>query len=341
MHFQNLNKNTLHIFKLKLLVLLLSSCASSPHIVHSQNEAKKESAPAVQAESEKAVTPAPVETSETTAAVATPTAAAVADPNLAANSSAPETPAPETAPAKVDDKKSADSGIVVTVKNLSLTPNSKKAESHEQAKSSSHAAHGDFTPVPALKSLSWLQNGNLRYLTQHYRADGRADADRKRLSSGQHPHAIILSCSDSRVPPEIIFDQMLGEVFVIRVAGEALDSSVIASIEYAVEHLGSQLLVVMGHTQCGAVKATLNSDKATGNGSLYLDQLIADIKPRLSAVKVKSLSKNLEVESATNAQGVAQDLLKKSEILQHAVESGKLTIKPALYHIETGKVVFY
>lgn len=79
-------------------------------------------------------------------------------------------------------------------------------------------------------------------------------SDLKRLSTGQKPHTIVLSCSDSRVPPEVLFDQKLGEIFVIRTAGQAIDSSVLASIEYAVSHLGTNLIVVMGHESCGAVK---------------------------------------------------------------------------------------
>ena len=105
-------------------------------------------------------------------------------------------------------------------------------------------------------ALKWLMNGNNRFVkTQLRMKEGQKPADIKRLSSGQQPHAIVLSCSDSRVPPELVFDQKLGEIFVVRTAGEALGDNAVGSIEYAVEHLGSRLIVVMGHTSCGAVKA--------------------------------------------------------------------------------------
>jgi carbonic anhydrase len=195
--------------------------------------------------------------------------------------------------------------------------------------------------IAADQSLRWLINGNVRFTSKKLRSDGSGSADRQRLVVGQHPHAIVLACSDSRVPPETVFDQALGEIFVIRVAGEALDSSVIASVEYAVEHLGSRLLVVMGHTKCGAVDTALKVKEGTSAGSPDLDRLLADIRPRLSSVSNNKLSPNLEVESTVNADGVARDLLKRSEIVRKKVDAGDLVIKPALYRLDSGKVTFY
>jgi carbonic anhydrase len=197
------------------------------------------------------------------------------------------------------------------------------------------------TAIEADQALKWLVNGNNRYVKKQYRADGRSAEDRKRLLTGQHPHAIVLSCADSRVPPEIVFDQMLGEIFTIRVAGEALDSSVIASVEYAVEHLHPRLLVVMGHTQCGAVEAVLKTKEGESAGSEALDKMIADIRPRLKSVPADKISPNLEVESTVNADGVARDLIRRSEIIRKKVEAGELVIKPALYRMDSGKVSFY
>jgi len=195
--------------------------------------------------------------------------------------------------------------------------------------------------VSAEQSLRWLTNGNIRFVKKNFRKDGRSEQDRKRLLEGQKPHAIVLSCADSRVPPEIVFDQALGEIFTIRVAGEALDDSVIASIEYAVEHLGPKLLVVMGHTQCGAVKATLTTKEGESAGSEHLDKLIADIRPHLKTVSSEKTSPNLEIESTLNADGVARDLVHRSEIIRKKVEAGELKIKPALYRMDSGKVSFY
>lgn len=196
--------------------------------------------------------------------------------------------------------------------------------------------------VKAEKALVWLQNGNKRYLKKANRADGKSQSDRKRLANGQHPHAIVLSCSDSRVPTETVFDQALGEIFVVRVAGEALDTSVIASLEYAVEHLGPRLLVVMGHTSCGTVSAAIAAKDGEAAGSASLDALIADIKPRLPNRGIAATpSQGVEIESAANAQGVAADLIKRSQIIRDRVEKGDLVIKPALYYLDSGVVKFY
>lgn len=199
-----------------------------------------------------------------------------------------------------------------------------------------HAVHPG---VPAEKSLGWLKNGNSRFLTNKVRKDGQTPADIAKLSKGQHPHAIVLSCSDSRVPPEIVFDQKLGEIFVIRTAGEDPDASAIASIEYAVEHLGPQLLVVMGHSSCGAVKAAIEvGDKDAGSPAL--NSLVHNIQPRLGAYQSRMPSSEYKEESWAEANGVAKELIQKSEILKKHVENGSLKIVTALYQTGNGKVDF-
>ena len=195
--------------------------------------------------------------------------------------------------------------------------------------------------VTSETSLRWLQNGNTRYLKKTTRADGKSALDRKRLLKGQSPHAIILSCSDSRVPPEVVFDQALGEVYVVRVAGEALDSAVIASLEHAVQSLGPKLLVVMGHSRCDAVEAALNSKEGESSWSPEFDKLLSDIRPRLKTVQKEAPTETLEVESAVNADGVARDLVRRSDLIRKKVEAGELTIKTALYRMDSGKVTFY
>lgn len=195
--------------------------------------------------------------------------------------------------------------------------------------------------VPAEQSLTWLKNGNSRYLHSKLRSDGQSKKDVERLSHGQKPHAIILSCSDSRVPPELLFDQKLGELFVIRTAGQALADNAIGSIEYAVEHLGSKLIVVMGHTACGAVKAAHGSLDGSSVGTPALDGLVKDIHPRISSFKGKTPSSHFEQESWANAEGVAQDLAKRSKLLADKVKKGDLKIVPSLYNLQTGVVTFH
>lgn len=204
---------------------------------------------------------------------------------------------------------------------------------HGADKTARHAG-----PVPAEKAQGWLKNGNTRFVKGFLRNDGASSKDRLRLAAGQKPHSVILSCSDSRVPPELVFDQKLGEVFVIRTAGEALDNNVIGSIEYAVEHLGSNLVVVMGHESCGAVNAALASLKGSPMGSPALEALVADIKPRVQKYANTTPSHGLLEETWSNVDGVSKDLLERSAILRDAVASGDVKIVKALYHYDSGLV---
>lgn len=200
--------------------------------------------------------------------------------------------------------------------------------------------HQHAQGVDAEKSMGWLKNGNARYTKGRLRADGQSTKDRSRLLSGQKPHAIILSCSDSRVPPEIVFDQKLGEIFVVRTAGESLEPTSIASIEYALEHLGSRLIVVMGHTSCGAVKAALGTPVGGDAGSPNLNKLVADIQPRLQSFMGKEHASDVEGESWANAKGVAKDLMARSKIISDRVKSGDVKIVSSLYYLDSGKVIF-
>jgi carbonic anhydrase len=192
--------------------------------------------------------------------------------------------------------------------------------------------------INADKALSYLQNGNKRFTSAHTRRDGISKLDRMKLTEGQKPHAIVLSCSDSRVPPELVFDQKLGEIFIIRTAGQALDFSAIASIEYALSHLGTNLIVVMGHESCGAVKAALGTLKGGDAGSIWLNKLVADLHPRLKQFSELTPTDGVLVESWANVVGISKDLLERSEIVRKLVESGDVKIQTALYHLGSGEV---
>ena len=222
---------------------------------------------------------------------------------------------------------------------ISLKPAAKAEAKDETAAPAKKAAH--VSGVPAEQSLKWLTNGNIRYVKKNFRGDGRSQTERDRTKASQHPHAIVLACSDSRVPPELIFDQGIGEIFTIRVAGEALDSSVIASIEYAIENFDTHLLVVMGHTNCGAVEAAMKVGTDDEPKSASLDKLLAEIRPHLKTRTSEKPSKDLQIESALNADGVARDLLQRSALVKERVDSGQLTVKSALYWLDSGKVTFY
>jgi carbonic anhydrase len=159
-------------------------------------------------------------------------------------------------------------------------------------------------------------------------------AQRKALVKTQHPRVAVLSCSDSRVPPELVFDAGLGDLFVVRSAGEDDDALSIGSLEYAVEHLGSSMIVVMGHQSCGAVTAACTGGKSE---SPNLDAVLAPIAPEC-AKKDPTSSRNIDVTIHDHVHQVAQDLLIRSKILKEAVDEGKLTIVEAYYSLDTGEV---
>lgn len=211
---------------------------------------------------------------------------------------------------------------------------------HAEAKSAkSHSEHKrEAGTVKPAQAMTWLKNGNTRFKIGRVRWDGASHKDRERLSKGQKPHAIVLSCSDSRVPPELVFDQKLGEVFTVRTAGQSLDFATIASIEYAVMHLGSNLIVAMGHESCGAVKAALGTLKGGDAGSIWLNQLVKDLHPRLKRFTELTPTENVVVESWVNVEGTVSDLLAKSDIIRGLVESGDVKIEKALYHLASGQV---
>lgn len=189
-------------------------------------------------------------------------------------------------------------------------------------------------PAPG-EALRLLQEGNKRY-ARHKLA--HPDQSRKRMievARGQHPFAVVLGCSDSRVPPEIVFDQGLGDLFVIRVAGESLDDEVLGSIEYAAEHLGVTLVVVLGHEDCGAVKAAAAGGEAHGH-------IPALLKPIRSAVEEARRQPGDLVHNAIgiHVRHIVGELRHSEPILKELVEAGKLRVVGADYDVATGKVDF-
>ncbi len=183
-----------------------------------------------------------------------------------------------------------------------------------------------------------LMAGNRRFVSAKPLRPHQATPRRVELAKGQHPPVIVLSCSDSRVPPEIVFDQGLGDIFTVRVAGNVVDDDVLGSIEYAVEHLGSSLVVVMGHQSCGAVKAVVDNAAAEG----HILPLIKHIVPVVAEVKKeadgcadpKSL---LDASISANVkQSVKQ--LKDDETLSKFLAEHKIKVMGARYQLDTGKV---
>lgn len=183
-----------------------------------------------------------------------------------------------------------------------------------------------------------LTNGNERFTEGLLTKKDLTEARRRHLAAGQKPFAIIVSCSDSRVPPELIFDQALGDIFVVRVAGNVIDDVARGSVEYAVEHLGSPLIVVLGHEKCGAVKATVEgAGGAPAPGSI--GSIIEKISPSVEEAKLTGLSGDEFVEEVANDNvKVSITALESSPIVKEKLEKHELTVVGAKYHLESGQV---
>lgn len=181
--------------------------------------------------------------------------------------------------------------------------------------------------------LNRLKEGNNRFTADKKESKLQDKSRREELTKGQSPYAIVLSCADSRVVPELAFDSGLGELFTVRVAGNVANSSSIASMEYAVAHLGTEIIVVMGHESCGAVNAAMSG----GDNGYNLNHLLSHIAPAIAAsgkdAKVNDVVKK-------NAQLTAEELKTRSTIIREAAESGKVKIVPAYYNLGSGKVDF-
>jgi carbonic anhydrase len=198
-----------------------------------------------------------------------------------------------------------------------------------------HAGPG-ISPVEAMKKLA---EGNSRYAAGTCLHAGADQARRTETAEkGQKPFATILSCSDSRVPPEYIFDQGIGDLFVIRVAGNVADIDEIGSAEYGVDHLGTPVLMVLGHSKCGAVTAVATGAELHGS----IPALVENIKPAVARVKKNNpAAQGDALISSAITQNVWQsieDLLKKSALIRARAKSGEVQIVGALYDIETGKI---
>jgi len=185
--------------------------------------------------------------------------------------------------------------------------------------------------------LEKLCEGNRRYLSsREIQAENFSDSLRSELiRDGQTPTVCLITCADSRVVPEYIFQASLGELFVVRVAGNQVSRDAIASVEYAVGQLGVGLVLVLGHTQCGAVQGAFQVGDSPKPRS-HLVSLLGDIREKLTEHSQNHLELDLAVK--LNAKINAEDLVKSSHLLSQKVELGKLVVMPAIYHTENGTV---
>jgi carbonic anhydrase len=185
-------------------------------------------------------------------------------------------------------------------------------------------------------ALENLLAGNQRFIKGE-RAPRDFDLRREKLVAGQKPFAIILGCSDSRVSPEMLFDKNLGEIFVVRTAGQVLEATTIASIEYAVDHLEAPLLFILGHEQCGAVTAAI-AHKVPTTGNLGL--LLSKIQPAINRAKEQNIPPEKMVEAVTDLhlEELAEQIFSDSEIIRTAVVESRLRIVTGKYHMGSGEV---
>ncbi len=183
------------------------------------------------------------------------------------------------------------------------------------------------------KALKMLLEGNKRYAEGELTHPNQTPERRKELLSGQDPFAVVIACSDSRVPVESIFDVGIGDIFVIRTAGNILDAVGIGSVQYAVEHLGVQLVFVLGHTSCGAVGATLSGGDTEG----YLRSVVEFLKP--AAARGREMPGDAYMNSIkANVELMKERLKNGGESFRKALEGRKLRVAGAVYNMESGLV---
>ena len=201
--------------------------------------------------------------------------------------------------------------------------------------------------IPARDALERLREGNRRFVSDLRNRDTHTtQARRAELAAGQEPFAIVLGCSDSRVPAEIVFDQGLGDLFVIRVAGNIVASSQVGSVEFAAARYGTRLVVVLGHSQCGAILATLEElQQPTGSQLRNLRSIVDRVRPSVEGLLATELRHNPDalVRQAVraNIRVSANQLRHGSDVLEQMIQKDGLLVVGGEYSLETGIVDFF
>ena len=200
--------------------------------------------------------------------------------------------------------------------------------------------------VTARAALARLQEGNRRFVSDERKLDVRASHTRREaLADGQQPYAIVLGCSDSRVPAEVVFDQGLGDLFVIRVAGNIVAPSQVGSVEFAASRYGARLVVVLGHTQCGAVQATLEHLASPAEHTSSVQSIVDRIRPSIETILAVAppgdATRMLQQAVRANVRASANHLRHGSSLLERLIQEDGLMIVGAEYSLETGVVDFF
>ena len=194
--------------------------------------------------------------------------------------------------------------------------------------------HSDKPSIPPVEAMSKLKEGNARYTGGNLQHPGQTSERRKELANTQHPFAAIVCCSDSRVPPEVVFDQGLGDLFIVRVAGNLINDEGLGSLEYTVDHLGTRLILVLGHQRCGAVDAARKTIAANGKAPGHIQSLVTALKPAV----LTTAKEDLDASIKANVKNVVQAIRSSTPILKAKVDSGEIQVIGGYYSLDTGAV---
>jgi carbonic anhydrase len=200
--------------------------------------------------------------------------------------------------------------------------------------------------IPAIEALARLKQGNQRFVANARSSKTPTGASHRIELGEQEPFAVILGCSDSRVPVEIVFDQGLGDLFVIRVAGNIIAPSLVGSVEFAAERFGTKLVVVLGHTHCGAIEATLEflqkpGSYHSGNQSSIVERVRSSVEELLATDLKNNPDALLHHAVRANIRASVSHLRHGSSIIEHLIEKNGLMVVGAEYSLETGMVDFF
>jgi carbonic anhydrase len=196
-------------------------------------------------------------------------------------------------------------------------------------------------PGPARAALDRLREGNRRFVAGVRSVEALQSRERlTRLAAAQEPFAVVLGCSDSRAPAEILFDQGLGDLFVIRVAGNIVAPSQVGSVEFAVARFGTPLVVVLGHTRCGAIEATVDAAEASPPLRSIVDRIRPAVAPLLRTAAATDREELLREAARANVRVSVDHLRHGSRILEEAAAEGRLAVVGALFHLDSGEVEF-
>jgi carbonic anhydrase len=198
------------------------------------------------------------------------------------------------------------------------------------------SGRADKSIIAPAEAIARLKDGNSRYTNGNLQHPGQTTERRAELAKSQHPFAIIVSCSDSRVPPEIVFDQGIGDLFICRVAGNVINDESLGSIEYAVDHLGVRLILVLGHQRCGTVQAAKETIATKGKAFGHIESLVTAIKPAVEA----TVNGDLDATIKANVKHVVDALRASTPILKPKVDADELKVVGATYSLDTGFVSF-